>query len=449
MPELRPYQDKAVATTLDRLSRQNGNGLILDPGVGKTAIVCTVADKLRPDRILVTAPARVLAHWVAELDQWYPNHAPIYPLTGSPDSREFLLRHAGDGIYLITHDMLAWLNKTKHDPFDMFVADESSKLRNWSAKRTKAARKVALRSEHRLVMTGSPHPNCVSEWFSQQFILDRGKTLGQHISRFREQYMHKGGYENREWIFDMENLSKFQASIEPWITRQDSSVVEGFPKVVYNTIDIALPDQAFRAYKEIEKDLYTELTETPLLALSGSARYNICRQMASGSCYIPGTKEPTLVHEAKLEAIEDLRDELPPDAQLLVAYQYEHEYLSLTKRFPKALCIKGGTSMTETNRAIVMWQLGLCPMLIAQSQSISHGINGLQFGGNNVVFYTTPDQPDAFEQLIARLARSGQPNDVVFVHLLQAIRTIDRAVLRRLQTKCALQTAVLDYFQEK
>jgi len=430
---LRPYQVQSAQHTLDRLLSHSGHMLCLDPGLGKTAIASNVLTSLwhfaGANRILITAPPRVLSHWAGEIPRFGDKTIPVTLLTGPPAKRIETLRNVKTGVFLISHNLLSWLAKLKPPAFDLFLIDESSKMRYWSAQISKASRAISRRSTYRLLLTGSPAPNTPNELFPQIFLVNPDTPLGKNVTDYRQRFTRPGGFNNHDHIFIPELLPNLQAITEPWITRQSNTILTGFPKTLINRVPVALPPQAMKTYKEIEDQLYTSLTVDPLFVETG---YLMCRQMASGS-YYDNDHQPQTLHSAKIEALVDLVDEI--DDRVVVAYQFKHELLALQKAFPDAI---------TTDK---LDKFSTARMLLAQSQSISHGVDGLQNHCHTLVFFTLTDSPEVFEQLIARLARSGQKSPTVIVHILSAIGTVDRLVHARLDRKNDLQSALLKYFE--
>jgi SNF2 family DNA or RNA helicase len=413
-------------------------------GLGKTAVssrlIDAVSNTLGVERVLVTAPTRVQTHWRTEADAWSAG-LPLTLLSGSPSKRAEQLRKPG--IHVLSHGLLNWLTRTKHTPYDLFIVDESSKFRNWTAQRTKAARRIASTAKYRLLLTGSPAPNCPSEFFAQQFLLDRGATLGSTLGKFRERFMYRGGFENREWLFNYDLLPKLEDLLRPWYLRQGTELLSNMPEVIYNPIKLDLPPGVLAAYKEFEAELYTELLADPLITFSGSGKYATCRQLASGG-YYDADKNSIEVHEIKLDALEGICDETP--GPVLVAYQFRRELDHLRSRFGSIPAINGDTNNATTQQIIDSWKQHKIPLLAAQSQAISHGVDGLQHGGNTVVWYTLTDSLETHDQLNARLARSGQTNTVI-VHYLLCRATVDVAMLNLIRKKYTIQHALLEHLR--
>jgi superfamily II DNA or RNA helicase len=447
---VRPYQIAAAQFTADAIMSHNGAALFLSPGLGKTAVSISTINLLHylhnVHRVLIVAPTRVLPHWHAEAARW-GSVLPVNSLYDrSPTVRDQLIADNGPGIYTISHGLLHWLTQKTHPRFDLLVIDESSYHRNWSSQRTKAARRMAVITPSRLLLSGSPAPNTPAEMFPQAFLLDRGLSLGTTLGQFQAQYCHRGGYENREYLFTPERAPALQSAIAHLCIRQDSTLLTGFPALTINPVTVTLPPDALTIYKQMEGQLYTDLTSKPILALSGSAKYLCTRQLASGSCYVsPTDRTVQFIHDEKLQACAGIIQEtLGP---VIIAYQFTHELRALQAAFPSAPHIAGGTSLTDTTHIIDKWRQHQTPILLAQSQSISHGVDGLQYGGSSIIWYTLTDSSDTFTQFNARLARSGQTQPVV-AHVLLAQSTIDKAILRSVQNKLTTQEALLEYFRQ-
>lgn len=444
--QLLPHQREAYQFAAQRLLSLKSTGLLLDPGLGKTGTTLRLIDYLScvvgMNCVLITAPSKVLSHWSRESEN-FGCVLPIHVLDGTPKNREQLLRR-NHGVYVVSHDLLKWVY-LRRQLFDLFVIDESNKFRNWESKRTVAARRLASGAKYRMILTGSPAPNCPSEMFAQHFILDRGITLGTTLTEFRNVFMHRGGFENREWLFDEELRETFNNAIAPWYIRQDKELLGTIPPLSYNEIRFDLPKEAKEAYKEFERQLYYEwMNGDQIVAFGGSQRYNLCRQLAGGFYYDGEDKTPRDVHTAKAELLRDLID--GTNDNVLVAYNYRYELDIIRRICGPCPAINGDTTNKQTEQIIKEWQAGEHKFLAAQSQAISHGVDGLQHGSSTLVWYSLTDFPDAHDQLISRLHRTGQTKRVI-VHYLIAKGTVDSLQLRRIRDKLTQQAAMMEYFR--
>lgn len=500
--KLHDYQKAARNFLLNRLEVVDGAGLWLDPGLGKTAVTLHTILALKLlhglGQTTIIAPSRVLeTAWPVEIANWNLPLSWAW-IKGDEAEREAALATKADCIFLSAESLAKaevdnkfvgdgytvefkkgrfllkleslnltyefdtlkklvaahpeaepvlqkrfrqreqlpnWLDRMKYRA-DLLVIDEVTKFRNWGAARTKYVTKLVARHKKRITLTGTPVPaNLGEDLFPQQFILDQGKTLGTGITKFREQWMRPvGDYHDYEMVPQL--VPEFIKRISPWYLRQEITDYLDMPELVNKEIVVNLPEPAMDKYKKFAKEMYLELEQNELVALNGGSKYNLCRQIASGSAYDPD-KKIVHIHDAKLDALEDLLDELN-GKPLLVAYCFNHELLKLQKRWPKIAHFNDGRSATEL---IAKWREGKIRMLAAQSQAISHGVNGLQ-SANDICLFSPTDQPETREQLIARIYRQGVRGQVRVYHLL-AKGTVDIKIKRVLDQKGATQSQVL------
>ena len=80
-------------------------------------------------------------------------------------------------------------------------------------------------------------------------------------------------------------------------------------------------------------------------------------------------------------------------------------------------------SAVDSTETIRLWNAGELPLLAVQPQSAGHGLN-LQKTAHHVCFLTEPESAGLYNQVVGRLARTGQKN-TVFVHTIYARNTVD------------------------
>ena len=107
----RPYQAYAVEQVIEKPAL----ALMLDMGLGKTAVTLTAIKDLMYDyfevsKVLVIAPKRVAeSTWPAEVKNWdHTKDLKLSIVVGSAKQRMEALRAAAD-IYVINKEMVSWL----------------------------------------------------------------------------------------------------------------------------------------------------------------------------------------------------------------------------------------------------------------------------------------------------------------------------------------------------
>jgi len=439
------------------LSRKSG-ALFADPGLGKTAIALATIMSLRimqPSiKTLVIAPLRPMrSTWPPEIKQWDQFHGLRCQVlhgkekTLDPTTDVFIVNPEG------IERALEQFKKIR--PRALFV-DESSKFKNWTAKRTKILRKHARHFDRRYIMTGTPAPNSLLDLFSQIYLVDNGETFGKSIVRFKEQYFHATDYMRYNWEINDGAAELIEDRTAPHCLRLDGEKLLELPDLVTTDTMVDLPLKARITYDKAQKELFAELDGGAVVAPeSAGVAYGVCRQIASGEVYVETEddfpfKHSQDIHAAKLEALTDLTAEIG-GKPVLVVYNYRHEL----KRLQKALdapYIGGGVSSAEGDRLVKRWNNDELPILLVHPASVSHGLN-LQYGsGRHIIWYTLTDDPEAYEQTNKRIRRQGVSSRVYVYHLI-ARDTVDHAIIGRLRNKSKRQASLLDalhnYREEK
>jgi len=198
----------------------------------------------------------------------------------------------------------------------------------------------------------------------------------------------------------------------------------------------------------MEADLFTLVEQDELNAATSGVASMKCHQIANGCVYKdvdpllpkPKTKEFVLIHEQKLNALEDLIEELD-GKPLLIGYNFKHDLIQLKKRFKGIKVIEG--NMTQTSKIESDWNKGKIPLLAAYPGSNALGLN-LQECGQDVCFYSLIHNYEDYDQFILRVLRQGNDSKYVRVHQIIAENTIDEAILMSLNAKERKQNTFLD-----
>ncbi len=458
--KLHPYQSHVINLATKRMVEgKPGSGLFLEPGLGKTICSLSIIEIAKllsfASKTLVIAPLRVAQTvWQKEIREWGLDLKAVF-VHGSKKQRFELLQKPAD-IYIITSDGVCWLDEEYPDLwFDLVFIDESTKFKSWTAKRTKHLRHIVKRAFHRIILTGTPVPNTLGDIFPQHYMIDLGECLGESVTRFRAQYMQQSGYEFRSWEMRKDMVEPLKEKIAPQCLYLAARDHIQMPELVVNDISIELPPKARKAYEDMESQLFAAIEEEedgkPLVASSAGAKYNLCRQIANGAAYsvdeMFGSRDVVYVHSAKLEALEDLYEDLN-GKQLLVAYQFDHDLLRIRESFPKTRAINGKTTKKELQSIIDNWLIGNEGILACQCQAMSHGLDGFQKGGSDICWFGVTDQPEVYTQLNARLYRQGAEGDQTRIHRLIVPKTVDVAITLRLKNKDTSQQALLNAIKE-
>ncbi len=428
---------------IDFLLSHPAAGLFLKPGMGKTSIALTAADRLLYDRfevskVLVIAPLRVAEDtWSRESEKWdHLRHLRVSKVLGSVKDRRAALARSAD-VYCINRENVEWLVKYYglNWPFDLVIVDELSSFRNPSARRFKALRKVRPLVKHLWGLTGTPRPRSLLDLWAQVYLLDQGERLGGTYTAYRNQYFTPGrqnGYVIYEWKPRPGAEDQVYSLISDICISLETQGNVEMPELVETVRPVPLAPAARTLYDSMERDAILELAEEVIDAGSAAAVNGKLLQIAGGAVY----DEDHVAHElhtAKLDALEDILEEAAGEP-VLVAYRYQHERDRIMARFPQAVQLKDSGT-------IAAWNRGEIPLLLGHPAGVGHGLN-LQDGGHIIVWFGPIYDLELWEQFIDRLYRQGQ-QFTTSVIILVAEGTVEEDAMGAITSKADGQNAMM------
>lgn len=442
------YQEYAYNRILDTPKI----GLFMEMGLGKTVVTLTAINELmyhRIDifRVLVIAPKKVAEDtWTREAQKWdHLRHLTIARVLGDRKQRLRALEEDAD-IYVIGRDNVKWLvdQQKKNWKFDMVVIDELSSFKSNQSQRFKALKSVMPLVERVIGLTGTPAPNGYMDLWSQIYLLDRGERLGKTIGAYREQYFTAGmrnGYTVFNWNLRKGADRVIQEKINDICVSMRAKDYLKLPERINNTVFVKLSEKEMDLYRKMEREQILLMDDdTAVVGLSAAAVGNKLLQIANGRVY-DTEKNVIHIHDAKLDALEEIIDCNPHDP-VLVFYNFQHDLTALEEKFGKL-----EPRTLKTSRDVADWNDGRIRLLLAHPASIGYGLN-IQDGGHIIVWYGLTWNLEWYAQANARLHRQGQRKSV-FIHHLVAQGTIDEDVMKALESKDDMQSALIRAINER
>lgn len=433
-------------------------------GLGKTVSTLTAVvelqDRLKVSAVLVVAPLRVIQSvWRQEAKQWeHTKHLRFSLIHGTPAQRTTALQRRGIDVYLVNYENLEWLatqvehlflRHKRYPPFRAVVFDEVTKLKNSTAKRSKAMARLLPYLSRRVGLTGEPAANGYKDLHGQYLVVDDGQRLGAHVTQFRERYLKPMGYGGYSWVATrtgQEEIHKRIADITIELSAEDYL---DLPPVVNNLIWVDLPPDARKVYDQLEAEFFAELDDgAELEVLNEAGKLNKLLQIAGGAAYLTGGKEWSEIHGAKLDALQDVLEE-SNGRPLLLGYSYRHEATRIAQRWPERPQDHNGASflsskLSESSMADVIrrWEHDEIPLLCGHPASMGHGLNLQHSSARAVVWLSLPWSLEQYLQMNARLFGGHRRQGASVVHHILARDTVDEVVWAALATKSTTQTAL-------
>lgn len=448
-----PYQKAGIQFGIQHACA----GLIWDPGLGKTTTMLAIFKLLKQrgmvKKMLVITPLRpAYLTWPAEAQKWDEfKGLDVRVIHGATKTWRDVV--AAD-VAVINPEGLGWLftqTQGRDWPWQILCVDESTRFKHTNTQRFKMLRPVLEKFSRRYILTGTPAPNGLLDLFGQIFILDLGHALGRFITHYRTTFFTPGGYGNYTWTPQPGSDQRIYKRIAPLIHRLKAEDWLSLPPLVFNEVEVELPEKARKVYEEMEALMISELETGKVVAANAAAVTGKCRQIANGGVYgLDGGNERVShhLHDAKTDAVEEVLEELQ-GTPALISYEFDHDLERLLKRFPGTPHIGGGVTPKRFKEIETEWNAGRLERLFAQPSSVAHGLNlqGLPKGAH-IIRHSIGWDLEVEDQFIRRIYRQGYGGERLIVHSIKAKNTVDVVVLKALARKDRTQKALLDALKE-
>jgi len=418
--ELAPFQWAGVRYVLDARRVFVAD----EQGLGKTieALASIEADGAYP--AIVVCPASMKLGWQREAIRWLP-HRSVAVIEGRS-----VIPPTGE-ITILNYEIVAAhrdaLARTRPRAL---VVDESHYCKNPRAKRTQAVRRLAgavAPEGLRLALTGTPVLNHADELIAQLRVIGRLEDFGSG-ARFSHQLRGQLSEERLHW-----HLRR-----RCFVRRLKADVLPQLPAKRQVVVPVALTNET--EYRLAERDVIEWLRSQPLDLAELNAR--IAATLRAQRLAQLGTLQRLAARGKLAAALAWIEDFLASGEPLVVFARHVEVQQAVLKRFPAALHLLGGDSLSDHEAAIEAFQDPVGPpLIIGATRVAAQGITLTR--ASNVAFLELEWTPAMHDQAEDRCHRIGQ-HDAVTAWYLLAADTIDETMARLIQSKRAVVAAVTD-----
>lgn len=401
--------------------------------------------------ILVIAPKKIAVNtWPSEVLKWdHTKNARFKVLAGIPKKKRDQLLETiytdPPSFYFVNPELIPSLVKDlgANWPFQNIVIDEVQTFKSYNSQRFKAIQKIRPQVDRVIALTGTPAPNSLMDLWPQITLLDGGNRLGKNITAFRETYFNPGrrtpqGYPYEWWIKAGHEDIIYEKISDIVISMKSADYLE-MPKLTFNNVVVEMSPAEEKVYAQLKKDHVLPLLDGNEITSANAATLSAqLLQLANGAIYTdPDTKDIAVLHERKLDAMEQIIDS-SQGQPLLVFYWFKHDMKRLQARFGDEIEIFDGSP-----EHLAKWNRGEIPVLLCHPASAGFGLN-FQEGGHIIVWFGLPNHNlGLYLQSNARLFRQGQKHPVIIHHIVTK-DTVDAKVLASLSEKEDNQNELID-----
>jgi superfamily II DNA or RNA helicase len=443
---LRDYQ-KAGYNWFSFLREYNFGGCLADDmGLGKTIQTLAMLQKVKEDdqllgiqtTSLIVMPTSLIYNWLTEAKKFTPK-LKILAHTGTNRNKD-VANFANYDIIITTYGVTRVdVDELKNFYFNYIILDESQNIKNPASKSFKAVR--SLKSKHKLILSGTPVENSVSDLWSQLTFLNPG-LLGTQAF-FYEEYVQ--AIEKKK---DEEKARKLQSIIKPFVLRRTKEQVaaELPPKteqVIYCDMS---EDQA--AYYEKTKSAYRNdllqsmddgtFAQKQVQLLQG---LTALRQLANHPVMIDGEY---MSDSGKFENVIHTLDNVLKGGHKVLVFSQFVKHLDIFKKHFEAENIPFAYLDGSTrNRGEIVSEFQQNAELKVFLISIKAGGVGLNLTQADYVFILDPWwNPAVEQQAIDRTHRIGQDKKV-FIYKFIAKDTVEEKILALQNRKKSLANSLI------
>ena len=354
--------------TIKKCYGAEGFGNFDEQGLGKTITTLFEAKKLwtegKLDAMVVVAPNGVHANWPRnEVPKVFEKHAVdarVYyaekpfkvPARDSTKLQIFCFNVDG----FTSPKARGLMTEVLDTRRVMMVVDESQRIKNGSALRTRFLIVQGRKAAFRRILTGTPITKGIEDLYSQFMFLGVGVTRFKSFYGFRSTFCKMGGFEGRK-IIGYQNQDWLQELLAPHMIRHLKEECLDLPSKIYaNELIPMTPDQK-ALYHAVRKESIEELTrlmgtENGLNAAAEAAVVRLIRLRQISGGFDPYTKRGITGGNPKLERMLELIEELG-DEKIVIFCSFINEIEACAKALGDSTLTYYGATDARTRADVI------------------------------------------------------------------------------------------------
>ena len=463
----KPYAHQIIA--LEKSWDKTEYGYFMEMGTGKSKVLvdnmAMLYDKGKINGAIIIAPKGVYRNW---LSQEIPNHLPshIQPkmvlwtaLTSKTKDKEYqLLFETGHDLHILimnvealsTKKGLEFAAKFMRCHETMLAIDESTTIKNPSAKRTKSILLLGKQAKYRRILTGSPVTKSPLDLYTQCGFLNSFLLGFDSFYAFRNRYANmidrNFGGRRVQLIGSYKRLDELSEKIKTFSYRVLKEDCLDLPPKVYIKREVDLTDEQNTAYSTMKSAALASLKGKMATAPHVLTQMMRLHQITCGHLKNDdGTI--TEIKNNRLKELVSLLDEVEGKVIIWANYIYDIENIVkvIGKEFGEDSIVQyyGAIPSEQRQENIEKFQdpNSQVRFFIGNPQTGGYGIT--LTAANTVVYYSNGYDLEKRLQSEDRAHRIGQEKSVTYVDLI-APKTVDEKIVKALRAKMNIANTIMD-----
>jgi SNF2 family DNA or RNA helicase len=327
----------------------------------------------------------------------------------------------------------------------LLVLDESTRIKNPSAKRTLRLMARRTQAPYLRILTGTPVANSPFDVYTQFQWLDPTiwtsigcRTYAAFKTNFGvwQQRMDPRSGRSFHVLLEYRNLDQLHRVASTISTRVTKAEVLDLPPKVFTKRYFELSPEQRRMYQDMADTYRMRLQASEVsvtLAVTQLLRF---QQLISGFVQTDEGKIARLASNPRLKLLEEVLEDLPPDEKFIIWAKFTHEIdeilAALEANKIEAVRYDGHTSSDDRVTAIERFQKGTARAFVANPSAAGEGLT--LHAATTVIYYSNSFKLTDRLQSEDRAHRIGQEHAVTYIDLV-GVETVDEKIVGALRAK--------------
>jgi SNF2 family DNA or RNA helicase len=448
-----PYEHQRNA--LNQSAEKTQWAYFMEMGTGKTKVTIDNMAYLFLQRkimaALVIAPKSVYTNWESEIETHMPDVIKYKTYKWNIDKpKDFheLLKLKDLKIFLINVEALstkrgfdACVDYLKENKLNFVVLDESTTIKNRSAKRTKNILALQRLSHMRRILTGSPITKSPLDLYTQcQFLSPELLGFSSYLA-FRNRYAEMTDIPVGSGRFISvpkyyKRLEELEQKLKQFATRiRKDQCLDLKPKVRQKRY-IELEGESKKIYEKLRTNALA-IVEDSTISFSNKLTEIIKLHQVCNGFTKNDDGEILTLHKSKINALDEILEETDGKVIVWANYLYNiHEIIKfLEDKYGKesVVSIYGDINVQKRKEAVDRIQTDFKTRFLVGNPTTG-GFGLTLTAVNTVIYYSNNYNLEVRMQSEDRAHRMGQKGTVVYIDIV-AKNTLDEAIMKSLTSK--------------
>ena len=391
------YQEKALVLTSDK----DNSAFYYDMGLGKTFIG---SERLRlyGERVnIIVCQKSKIKDWCEHFKEHYTDYA-VFDLTNKKDMQAFMIYPIYKCIGIINYELAYRREELRQLKDFTMMLDESSMIKNETAKRTKFI--LSLKPSHTILLSGTPTDGKYEFLYSQLRLLGWKITKTAYYNRYIKTELRSYGGPMFRVVTGYKNVSELKAKLKEYgaVFAKAEEVIKLPEKKFIKEYSTVSSD-----YKKFMKDRVIKIDDKELTGDSTLSKRLYARMLCSA------------YSKDKISRLIDLVNSTSD--RVIIFYNFNTELEALRKvLFDRPMSIVNGQV-----KDLKAYENNDNSVTLIQYQAGAMGLN-LQ-KANRIIYFSLPERSELFEQSKARICRIGQEKQCYY-HIMMCHKSVEEKI---------------------